>query len=243
VVAGAEIRAGPIDYVSSDRWSAPNGHLVGACRRLGDLSPEGLGDTVRRTSPPPAAPRINTCCPAWSCPGFAQALRAAKPEQAHGAAARKEIVAGLKRCRAFFVGTGVLGGQRCQSRTPRESPNTASPTEIGPTPLPNGPRRFRRLQHAECSELRSAQAPEKQPNHQKRLATHQMPVAAWTEVARTLISRSLSHRWRASQTVWSERNVCGAVRRLGWMARWWSWPARNSTSTSAALHRKRKHTP
>jgi len=121
VVAGAEI-APP----KSITWSAPMERPWPSCGAEAPVtSAEGPLAICTANEPTHGGPKNHTCCPAWSWPGRAGPVRAAKPEAGTVPAARRDR-GGLERQGVFGGHDGVLG--KGAKAAHREITNTASPT-------------------------------------------------------------------------------------------------------------------
>jgi len=150
----------------------------------------------------------------------AQALPGLPTGAGHGwpAASKRDRGRALS-VRASSVATGVLG--KGAKRTPRDQPNNrVARPENRPTPLQWLERFRRQCITAECSELRSAQAPRNNSRITKRLchASDASP-PAWRRWRELLISKILVTGWRASKPSLERETSAEAVDGLGVMAR------------------------
>jgi len=108
--------------VRQRRWAPPCA-ILWALAGAGDLKPEGLGESVRRTSPPHRRPpRINNVLSRLEAgPWSRRALQRLPNRKAATVCrpARKKIVAGLKR-QGVFGGTALIGKGAKARHTERE---------------------------------------------------------------------------------------------------------------------------
>jgi len=171
----AEIQRRPIDYVSApmERSQA----ICGRCRRRWTSAPNGLGDLLRRTSPP--QPRQRTTLAAWSWP-WSRRPPAGPAQHTHGAGGLSKR--SWRACEASGPSSVARAyWQKCQSAAHDQITNRAPTCQSRRPPLPNAST-FPATSPADVfRKLRSAQAPDKTARITRKNGLHASRISppAW----------------------------------------------------------------